>query len=170
MMRAKGEPELASNTMTEIVTLQRGSSRPCFAWLVPAWFLFGALLGVVWPGSEWELFAVGALPGSWAAVVFDSGAGTFGWLLPTLLAGLPLMWLLGSLLDKLGTDLRLWVLFAVGAAVVAGFLLLQSFNDLQLAIDKHGSLYPFAVCAWQLGNYAATLLLLAIGAGRGTRR
>ena len=151
--------------MSDIVTLQRQSVRTWFAWLLPTWFVFGAVLATIWPGHEWQLFAIGALPGVWLSFLIDADGG-MSWLLPTLLAGAPLLWLLGHLLDRLETDLTLWFGAALLGSAVAGYVLLQSYSDLDEAVAYHGSFAAFCVCAMQLGGYGATLLLLAIGANR----
>ena len=44
-----------------------------------------------------------------------------GLLLPTLVVGVPLMWFLGRLLDRLHADVRIWLLAAVVGAATAGF-------------------------------------------------
>lgn len=167
----------ARRRMVEIVTLQRAPTRKTFVWLSPLWFVVGVLLAVQWHGHGWQLFSIGALPGVWATFLLGAevpGSGTsgangtvLGWVLPSLLCGAAVMWLLGTLLDRLETDARLWLGALVLGAAVAGYVLLQGYNDLDGAIDHHGSFFAFVVCALQLGSYGATLLLLAIGAGRG---
>jgi hypothetical protein len=156
--------------MTEIVTLTRRGERPCLTWLLPGWFVLGTVLGSLWPGHGWQLFSIGALPGVWVTFLIGGGSGAVTWLVPTLLGGLPIVWLLGRLLDRLSTDWRLWLIVTVVAAAVVGYVLLQRFNDLDVALEHHGSFGAYFVCAMQLGSYAATLLLLALGAGRGARK
>ena len=157
--------------MVEIVTLQRAPVRKLFAWLLPLWFVVGVLLAMQWPGRGWKLFSIGALPGVWATFLLGAdvpgATGTvLGWVLPSLVVGAALTWLLGLLLDRLEADVRLWTGALLLGAAVAGYVLLQGYVDLDGAVDHHGSLFAFVICAMQLGSYGATLLLLAIGAGR----
>ncbi|MCK5943109.1 MAG: hypothetical protein KAI24_14110 [Planctomycetes bacterium] len=156
--------------MTEIVTIERRADRSVFWWLLPLWFAIGAVLAVQWPGHGFQLFSIGALPGVWAAFLLGTGESAFSWLLPTLLAGGPLLLLLGRMLDGVGTDLLPWLLAVLVVAAVAGYFLLGAHADLETAFERHGGLLPYAVCSLQLGSYGATLLLLIIGAGRGRRR
>lgn len=152
--------------MTDIVTIERRSDSARFGVLLPGWFLVCALLATMAPGHGWQLFAVGTIPGVWAAFLFGEGNSAVGWLLPTLFVGLPLLWFLGRMLDRLHADIRLWLLAAVVGAGVAGYLMLQSYARLELAFDRHGSFLAFLFCALQLGSYGATLLLLIFSAGR----
>ncbi|HEB51626.1 MAG TPA: hypothetical protein ENI87_00050 [bacterium] len=153
--------------MTQIVTIERRRQVQVFRWLLPAWFLVGAGLAALWPGHGWQLFSIGALPGVWLSFLLDAGVDDAGWvwLLPALLGGAPLLWFLGGMLDRIGTDVRLWSLAALVSAAGAGFLLLTAHADLDAAFAAHGGLLPFVICALQLGGYGATLLLLVVGAG-----
>ena len=158
--------------MTEIVTLPRRSARPCFVWLLPAWFAVLTLLALLWPGRGFQLFGLGALPGVWASLLLDAagfGGGAWGWFVPSLLAGVPIVALLGHRLDRLDTEVVPWLGGVLLCGSIAGYLLLQRFSDLDEAVAYHGSLGAFAVCALQLGGYGATLLWLTLGAG-GARR
>jgi hypothetical protein len=166
-------PHLAvdrSHVMTEIVTLQQRAPRPFFAVLLPLLFATCCALGVVWPGHGGQLFSIGALPGVWACFVTGSTGSTAAWLVPALAGGLPILWFLGRLLDRLGADPWVWAIALVAGTVLAGYLLLQHYADLEVAVDYHGSFFAFVVCAVQLGSYGATLLALAIGAGRSAGR
>ncbi|MFT7535136.1 MAG: hypothetical protein ACI85K_001087 [Hyphomicrobiaceae bacterium] len=156
--------------MTEIVTIQRRVERSSLAWLLPLWFVIGSVLGVMAPGYGWQLFSIGALPGVWAAFLLGADEGVVEWLLPTLVAGVPIAWFLGRLLDRLGTDLRLWLAAALVVSGVAGYYLLQGYADLDAAFARHGSFWAFFWCSLQLGSYGATLLLLVVGAGSSSRR
>jgi hypothetical protein len=152
--------------MTEIVTLPHRAVRPRFTWILPAIFAAGAAFGTLWPGRGNHLFCIGVLAGIWACYLLDAAGGVDAWLLPALLGGVPILLLLGRLLDRLEVDLRLWTaafaIFTTGAI----YLLLQGFQELGHAIDHHGSFLAFLICALQLGSYGATLALLAISAGR----
>lgn len=159
-----------AHAMTEIVILPRASARSCLTWVLPLWFAAGSVGGTLWPGHGWQLFAIGALPGVWFAFLVGAGSGAWSWLLPTLLVGVPIVALLGVLLDRLAIDWRLWGIATGAFAAVAGYVLLQSHGDLDVAIAHHGSFAAYFFCALQLGSYGATLLLLAVGAGRAARR
>lgn len=156
--------------MTEIVTIQRRVEKSTLTWLLPAWFAVACVFGAMAPGHGWQLFSIGALPGVWAAFLFGAEEGLVGWLVPTLLVGLPIMWLLGRLLDRLGTEWILWLVAAVVVSGAAGYYLLQRHSDLEAAFARHGSFWAFFFCAIQLGSYGATLLLLVVGAGSSSRR
>lgn len=156
--------------MTEIVTLQQPAAKPFFAVLLPLVFAIGCGLGAVWPGHGGQLFGIGALVGVWACFLTVGSESPTAWLVLTLLGGLPILWFLGRLLDRLRTDLRLWSIAWLAGTVIAGYLLLQHYADLEVAIDYHGSFAAFCVCAVQLGSYGATLLALVIGAGRSAGR
>ena len=132
-------------------------------------FAAGCGLGAVWPGHGGHLFGIGGLAGVWACFLVAS-EDPAGWLLPTMLGGLPLLWFFGRLLDRLRTDLRIWLGAMVVCAAVAGYLLLQGYGDLERAIEHHGSFFAYCVCAVQLGAYGATLLSLVLGASRGADR
>jgi hypothetical protein len=149
--------------MTELVTLTRPATPARFQWLLLAVFAVGCGLGMSWPGHGGQLFGIGAMAGIWAGFVTGAGAAPTSWLVPTLIGGLPILWFLGRLLDRLQTDLRLWLLLAAVGAIVAGYLLLQRHADLAGAIEWHGSWLAHGVCAVQLGSYAATLLALMLG-------
>jgi hypothetical protein len=151
--------------MTEIVTISRPAVPARFRWLLPAVFAAGCGLAVSWPGHGGQLFGLGAIAGIWAAFLVPAGDTPLHWLLPTLAGGLPVVWFCGRLLDRQGTDLRLWALAAALASVVAGYWLVQGYADLEVAIDHHGSVLAYAVCALQLGSYSATLLALMFGNG-----
>ncbi len=151
--------------MTEIVTLQQPAARPFFAVLLPLVFAIGCGLGVLWPGHSGQLFGIGALAGVWACFLTGGSEDPTAWLVPTLLGGLPILWFLGRLLDRLRTDPWIWSIALAVVTVLAGYLLLQQHADLDVAIDYHGSFTAFCVCAVQLGSYGATLLALVIGAG-----
>lgn len=152
--------------MTDIVTIQRRAETAHFARLLPIWFFACTLLSASAPGHGWQLFAIGAIPGVWAAFLFDTSESLMGWLLPTLIVGLPMMWFLGRLLDRLHADVRLWLIAAVVGAATAGFLMLQSYTHLDSAFERHGSFWAFLFCSLHLGSYGATLLLLVFSAGR----
>ncbi|MBX3461536.1 MAG: hypothetical protein KF830_00050 [Planctomycetes bacterium] len=155
--------------MTAIVTLPPRVHRPRFTWLLPAWFVVACALGVRWPGHGGQLFCIGALAGVWACYVFDSAGETTAWLWPALLGGTPILLLLGRLLDRLEADLVLWVVASLAIAGAAGYALLQGFGELDQAVEHHGSLLAFGICALQLGSYGATIALLALGASRTAR-
>lgn len=155
--------------MTAIVTLPRRAVRPRFAWLLPACFAAASALGVLWPGHGGQLFCVGALAGVWVCYLVDCSGDTASWLFPAWLGGIPILLLLGHLLDRLEADLRLWTALALVVAAIAGYVMLQHFSELDRAVEYHGSFLAFCVCALQLGCYGATLAVLAISAGRGAR-
>jgi len=152
--------------MTEIVRLPE-PARARFAWFLPLVFAAGAALGSLWPGHGGQLFVIGSLAGVWACFLVSSGTDPVGWLLPTLLGGLPVVWLLGRLLDRLRADGRLFAIAMAIVAGLAGYVLLQGYGDLDRALEHHGGIAGYTICAVQLGSYGATLLLLAIEAGRG---
>jgi hypothetical protein len=156
--------------MTEIVTRLRPKTRSLFSWLLPAFYAVGCLLGANWPGHGGQLFALGAIVGVWASFLLVGGSDPWVWLLPTLVAGAPLMWWLGRLLDRLRVDWLVWAIFGTLVTTAAGYLLFDGHAEFEVAVRYHGSFAAFALCALQLGSYGATILSLAIGAGRGASR
>ena len=152
--------------MTEFVGLPR-PVRSRFLWVLPAWFVIASLVGFSVPGHGGQLFFIGALPGVWACALFDGGA--LG-LAPTLLGGVPILALLGWLLDRLRAGLGLWLFAVMLSTLIAGYLLMQGHADAEAAIARHGSLLAYAVCALQLGSYGATLIVLCIRAATGHGR
>jgi len=155
--------------MTEIVTLSRPPARPLFTRLLPAVFTVGCALGAVWPGHGGQLFGIGALVGVWAPFVVFGGADPSHACWLCWLAGLPIVWWLGRVLDRLRIELPVWLSAHAVVSVLAAYALLQHEGDFGAAIDHHGSLLALLVCALQLGGYGATLLSLAFGAGRQER-
>jgi len=155
-----------SRRMTEIVALPRPAVRPRFTWILPVLFAVASSLASLWPGHGGQLFCIGALPGVWACLLFDSSGDPSAWILPTLLGGVPILFFLGRLLDRLQVDLRVWIAAWIGATALAGFFLTQGFVDLERAIEHHGSVLAYVCCAVQLGSYAATLVSLATSRGR----
>lgn len=155
--------------MTEIVALPRPAARRRFAWILPGLFAIASALSASWPGHGGQLFCIGAVPGVWAGLLFDSAGGPSGWLVPTLVAGVPILWLLGWLLDRLQADLRVWLVVGAAATALAGYVLTQGDVDLERAIDHHGSMWAVFFCAMQLGSYTATLVSLATSGGRVVR-
>ena len=156
--------------MTEIVTLPREAVRPRFTWILPVWFAAASSLGVVWPGHSGQLFFIGALAGIWACLLVDSSGEPSAWILPTLVGGVPILFYLGRLLDRLQSDVRVWSMLLLLVAAIAGFVLLQGFRDLEHAVHYHGSFLAYCVCALQIGSYGATLGMLVVGASRSARR
>ncbi|MBL8729304.1 MAG: hypothetical protein JNM25_12780 [Planctomycetes bacterium] len=155
--------------MTAIVSLPPKAVRLRFTWLLPAWFAVASALGTVWPGRSNQLFCIGALAGVWVCFLADNSGDGAASLLLTLVGGVPILLLLGLLLDRLRSDLRLWSVLVLCVAAASGYVLLQEFSELDRAIDYHGSLLAFCVCALQLGSYGATIVLLAMSAGRSAR-
>jgi hypothetical protein len=151
--------------MTEIIRLPVRTP-PRFTWLLPLLFAVASVLGWIWAGHGGRLFIIGALAGIWACFLVDGGAGAVTWLVPTLLGGIPVLLLLGWLLDRLRADVLVWSATMLLISGVAGYVLMQGYPDLDKAIDYHGSFLAYAVCAVQLGSYGATLVVLGITAGR----
>jgi hypothetical protein len=137
--------------------------------VLPVVFAAASVVAFLFPGHGAQLFAIGGLAGVWACFLF-AGNDPATWLLPTLIGGLPILWFLGQLLDRLRIDLWVWICAWALFSTVAGYLLLQQHADLEVAIDYHGSLLAYLACAVQLGSYGATLASLAIGAGRSASR
>ncbi|MBL9079913.1 MAG: hypothetical protein JNL08_20635 [Planctomycetes bacterium] len=152
--------------MTAIVLPSSRAVRPRLTWLLPAWFVVASVLGSIWPGRGGQLFCIGALAGVWACFLVDSSGDAASWLWPALLGGVPILLLLGRLLDRLRADPKVWVVLSVTAALGAGYFLLQGYAELDHALERHGSLWSFVVCALQLGSYGATIALLAFSARR----
>ena len=155
--------------MTEIVRLPM-PVRLRFVWLLPLWFAIAAAIGSTVAGHGGQLYFIGALVGVWASALIGDGAESSLALIPTLLGGVPVLALLGWLLDRLGAELWLWLTAAALCAGLAGYLLLQGYSDIESAITHHGSVFAYLVCAMQLGAYGATLIVLVMQAGRGGRR
>lgn len=156
--------------MTAIVSMPPRAVPLRFTWLLPVWFAAISALGTVWPGRGGELFCIGALAGVWVCYLADSSGEAASWLLPSLIGGVPILVLLGLLLDRLRSDLRVWAVLVPCIAAAAGFALLQGYSELDRAIEHHGSLLSFVICSLQLGGYGATIVLLALSAGRTARR
>ncbi|MCA8951267.1 MAG: hypothetical protein KDE27_17300 [Planctomycetes bacterium] len=153
--------------MTEIVRLSAPVRRR-FVWLLPLWFAIGSVLGSMVAGHNGQLFFVGALAGIWASALVEPGEASLG-LAQALLGGVPLLALLGWLLDRLRAELWLWGAAAGLTTALAGYFLIQGHADFEAAIAYHGSLFAYLVCALQLGSYGATLIVLVLQAGRGAR-
>ena len=151
--------------MTDIVTLPDRAVRTRFIWILPVLFAVGTTLGTFWPGYGNTLFCVGALAGLWACYLLDASGDVESWLLPALLGGVPILLLLGVLLDRIETDLRVWGAVLILVSAAAAYVLLQGFPEVGQAIDHHGSFAALLVCAVQLGSYGATIVLLAFGPG-----
>ena len=156
--------------MTDIVTLPKRAVRLRFTWMLPGLFAIGSMLGTFWPGHAGKLFCLGALAGVWVCYLVDSAGDVGAWLVPVLVGGVPILVLLGRLLDRLQADMRLWVAVCIVLAGAAGYVLLQDFAELDRAVEHHGSFLSLVVCALQLGSYGATLVLLALGASQVARR
>jgi len=156
--------------MTAIVTMPPRVVPPRFTWLLPAWFVVASVLGTFWPGHGGQLFCIGALAGVWLCFLVDSSGEASSWLWPALLGGVPILLLLGRLLDRLQADLRLWSFLLLCIAGGAGYLLLQEFSEFDRAVEYHGSFLSFCVCALQLGSYGATVALLATSVSRTVRK
>jgi len=152
--------------VSEIVRLPE-RTHPRFVWLLPLVFAVGTVLGSFWPGHDGHLFFLGTLVGVWACSLFDVGNDVSAWILPTLLGGVPILLLLGLLLDRLRADLAPWLAVSLVVGAVAGFVLMQGHGDLDAARAYHGSFLGYAVCALQLGSYGGTLVVLGILALRG---
>jgi hypothetical protein len=155
--------------MTEIVSLKRATTRPRFAWLLPGLFVLASIAGSLFPGHGGQLFGLGSLAGIWACFLFAGGDPTT-WLVPSLLGGVPILWFLGRLLDRLRTDLVVWLVALAVVTLIAGYVLMQGYADFEVALEYHGSFLAFCICALQLGSYGATLLALVTGAGRSAQR
>lgn len=151
--------------MTDIVTLPDRAVRTRFIWILPVLFAVGTTLGTVWPGHGNTLFCVGALAGIWACYLLGASGDVESWLLPALAGGVPILLLLGLLLDRIETDLRIWFAVLCLVSAATAYVMLQGFPEVGQAIEYHGSLAAFVVCAVQLGSYGATVVLLAFGAG-----
>jgi hypothetical protein len=162
----RGPPAFA---MTEIVSLKRATTRPRFAWLLPGFFVLAAIAGSMFPGHGWQLFGIGSLAGIWACFLF-AGEDPTTWLVPSLLGGVPILWFLGRLLDRLRTDLWVWLVALAAGTLIAGYVLMQGYADFEVAVEYHGSFLAFCICALQLGSYGATLVALVTGAGRSAQR
>ncbi len=133
--------------------------------MLPLVFAAGCCLGSLWPGHAGQLFGIGGLAGVWACFLVAS-EDPLTWLVPTLVGGVPILWFLGRLLDRLQAELWVWLASCCVVTLVAGYLLLQGYADFDSALAYHGSLLAYGVCAVQLGSYGATLLALVFGAGR----
>lgn len=143
--------------------------RPLFAALLPGAFALGCLLGALWPGHGGQLFGIGAVVGVWAPFLLHGAGDASGACWLCCLAGAPVLWMFGRMLDRLRIELSVWVVAFAVVAAAAGYALLQWDGDLDITLARHGSLWAVVVCAGQLGLYGATLLALAFGAGREVR-
>ncbi len=154
--------------MIEIVRLPQ-PVRPRFLWLLPLWFAVGSVIGSAVAGHNGQLYFIGALAGAWACALFDADITSSLGLLPTLFGGVPLLLLLGWLLDRLGAEVWLWGVAVALTSGLAGYVLIQGHADFDAAIAHHGSIFAYLICALQLGSYGATLIVLFVQAGRGGR-
>jgi hypothetical protein len=137
-----------------------------FVWLLPLLWTAGCALGFAHPGDEYGLFLLDALPGLWAVALVGDDGDVAGLLLPVLACGAAVAFGIGLLLDRVQASLARWLALAAVGAVIAAVLLLRPFPDLQQATEKNGSLTAYGVCAWQLGSYAASALVLCAAAVR----
>ncbi|MCR9248122.1 MAG: hypothetical protein NXI31_24090 [bacterium] len=154
--------------MTEIVRLP-APVRWRFLWLLPLWFAVWTLAGTAAAGHNGQLFFLGSLVGVWANALVDAEAGSGLAIGATLLGGVPLLALLGWLLDRLGADVWLFGVALALITVLSTYVLLQGHADFDAAIAHHGSMLAYLVCALQFGSYGATLVALVVQAGRGGR-
>lgn len=137
--------------------------------MLPVLFAVASSLAALWPGHGGQLFCIGALPGVWACFLFGSSDDPAAWLVPTLIGGVPILFLLGWLLDRLQVDWRVWGLVWITSSALAGYFLTHGFADADRAVEHHGSVQSLVVCALQLGSYFATLVSLATSGGRVVR-
>lgn len=135
-----------------------------FRLLLPAVWGLGCLMGHQSPGDEYFLFAVGSFVGAWAGILVAGDVQSL--VLPVLLAGCLVMVGLGYVLDLLRGSLVVWLPAWIASGIALFFVALSSFESIEAAIAKNGSLLAYAICASQLGVYFATVLTLATAAVR----
>lgn len=113
------------------------------------------------PGDEYGLFFVGALPGVWLMFLFNFGhLPTAFWL--TLIGGLPPMFLLGWLLDRVRVPRSAW--FTVFGLLSAGLVAwsLAQFPSYSRAMSKNGSIAAYVAASMNMSLWLSVLPLAGL--------
>lgn len=140
-----------------------GRPRHLFLVLIP--FLSAAITAVSfrYPGDEYGLWGVGALPGLWLTLFV--GDGSPGWGFGVALAGgITAMAMLGAVLDKLRAPWVPWYALWVVAAGLLCATMLAPYPSWARAMSKNGSFQDYALSSLNMGltlSTAATIVVTA---------
>ena len=129
-----------------------------FAVLLPLLWGVGCVVGYLHPGDEYGLYGLGSIVGVW---ILMFGYTTIHSLALPLLAGCAVMLGLGQVLDVLrGKRALLLVIWPVAAAALCSWQL-STFESIESAIAKNGSLLAYIAMSSQLGLYLAVVATIA---------
>ena len=133
-----------------------------YTWLLPLCWTPASVLGYLYPGDEYGLYAVGSLPGVWAYFLFRLGdVNSVLFPLHIALGGALVMALGGFALDKLRANRRTFWLAAPVLAVILFVYALPSYGSLKEALAKNGSYQAYAFMSVNVAVYTVAALLLA---------
>jgi hypothetical protein len=114
-----------------------------------------------YPGDEYGLWAIGALPGLWVPLLVHEGSPLSGlWLI--LAGGIPVMAGMGAILDRLRAP---WLAAYAFWVIVAGCVCaaaIGSFPSWTMAIAKNGSFQAYALSSLNLGLAFAGVGLIVV--------
>ncbi len=133
-----------------------------YTWLLPLCWTPVSVLGYLYPGDEYGLYAMGSLPGVWAYFLFRLGdVNSVLFPLHIALGGALVMALGGLALDKLHANRRTFWLAAPVLAVVLFVYALASYGSLKEALARNGSYQAYAFVSINMAVYIVAALLLA---------
>ena len=135
--------------------------RIIFIWLLPLIWAVGSLMQRGAAGDENGFYVVSSLPGIWLGIVSTLSARSVSkemLAILVVLAGAPIMALPGWVMDYLKVRKRIWIIvYIVGAAGILG-LILSSYDSIQHAINKNGSLKAYVLLALNLSLFLSVFL------------
>jgi hypothetical protein len=135
--------------------------RIIFIWLVPLMWAVGSLLQRRAAGDENAFYVASSLPGIWLGILGSMGARSVSkemLAILVVLAGAPIMAMLGWAMDYLQVRKRVWaVVYIVGAIGILA-LTLSGYDSIQHAINKNGSLQAYVLLALNLGLFLSVLV------------
>jgi len=132
---------------------------PFYLWLIPLVWAIGTTAQHRFPGDENALYILSAIPGFWVAPIFmlahiSKEAIPLG----VVLAGLPVVVLVGWMLERLGVPKLLWVFLFVSLSVAICHLTVTSYPSIERAIGANGSLWAYRLLGVNLGLYLSVPL------------
>lgn len=132
---------------------------PFYLWLVPLIWAVGTTAQHRFPGDENALYILSAIPGLWIAPIFML-AHVSKEAIPfcVALAGLPVMVLVGWMLERLGVSKLLWAFLLVSLSVAICRLTIASYPSIERAIGANGSLWAYRLLGVNLGLYLSVPL------------
>lgn len=141
---------------------QPRSRRPFYVVLVPVLWVSGVWIGFQFPGDEYALWVISALPGAWIGFVLTD-VGDLGAFLPkVLLAGGLILVGVGWVMDRLRVPFRPWALGVLLGTVGLCFQTIGEFPSYARAISKNGSLAAYVLFGWNLSVVLASVIGIAI--------